>query len=60
VISTEFILSAWGIGHQISFAYDNYDNSTMYGLVILLLGIATLLNSMLRYYSQRMLQRWAR
>jgi hypothetical protein len=32
----------------------------MYGLVILLLGIATLLNSMLRYYSQRMLQRWAR
>jgi len=60
VISTEFILSALGIGHQISFAYDNYDNRTMYGLVALLLVIATLLNSTLRYYSQRMLQRWAR
>jgi NitT/TauT family transport system permease protein len=60
VISTEFILSASGIGHQISFAYDNYDNRTMYGLVVLLLAIATLLNSTLRYYSQRMLQRWAR
>jgi NitT/TauT family transport system permease protein len=60
VISTEFILSASGIGHQISFAYDNYDNRTMYGLVALLLVIATLLNSTLRYYSQRMLQRWAR
>jgi NitT/TauT family transport system permease protein len=60
VISTEFILSASGIGHQISFAYDNYDNRTMYGLVVLLLGIATLLNSMLRSYSQRMLNRWAR
>ena len=60
VISTEFILSASGIGHQISFAYDNYDNRTMYGLVVLLLVIATLLNSTLRYYSQRMLQRWNR
>jgi NitT/TauT family transport system permease protein len=60
VISTEFILSATGIGHQISFAYDNYDNRTMYGLVVLLLGIAALLNSTLRSYSQRMLQRWER
>jgi NitT/TauT family transport system permease protein len=60
VISTEFILSASGIGHQISFAYDNYDNRAMYGLVVLLLVIATLLNSTLRYYSQRMLQRWTR
>jgi NitT/TauT family transport system permease protein len=60
VISTEFILSATGIGHQISFAYDNYDNRTMYGLIVLLLVIATLLNSTLRYYSQRMLRRWAR
>jgi NitT/TauT family transport system permease protein len=60
VISTEFILSASGIGHQISFAYDNYDNRAMYGLVVLLLIIATALNSTLRYYSQRMLQRWAR
>ncbi len=56
VISTEFILSASGIGHQISFAYDNYDNRAMYGLVVLLLIIATLLNSTLRYYSQRMLR----
>ncbi len=60
VISTEFILSAAGIGHQISFAYDNYDNRTMYGLVVLLLLVATLLNSTLRSYSQRMLRRWAR
>ncbi len=60
VVSTEFILSATGIGHQISFAYDNYDNRAMYGLVVLLLGFAALLNSTLRYYSQRMLQRWTR
>jgi NitT/TauT family transport system permease protein len=60
VISTEFILSATGIGHQISFAYDNYDNRGLYGLIVLLLGIAALLNSTLRYYSQRVLQRWTR
>jgi len=60
VISTEFILSASGIGHQISSAYDNYDNRTMYGLVALLLGIATVLNSILYRYSRRMLNRWTR
>lgn len=60
VISTEFILSAIGIGHQISFDYDNYDNRSMYGLIVLLLAIAAMLNSALRYYSQRMLLRWAR
>jgi NitT/TauT family transport system permease protein len=60
VISTEFILSATGIGHQISFAYDNYDNRAMYGLIVLLLVFATLLNGALRSYSERMLRRWAR
>ena len=60
VISTEFILSASGIGHRISFAYDNFDNRAMYGLVVLLLIVATALNSTLRYYSQRMLRGWAR
>jgi NitT/TauT family transport system permease protein len=60
VISTEFILSSTGIGHQISFAYDNYDNRAMYGLIVLLLVFATLLNGALRSYSERMLRRWAR
>jgi NitT/TauT family transport system permease protein len=60
VISTEFILSSTGIGHQISFAYDNYDNRAMYGLIVLLLGIATLVNATLRRYSERLLERWAR
>jgi NitT/TauT family transport system permease protein len=60
VISTEFITSANGIGHQISFAYDNYDNRAMYGLIVLLLAIATLLNSTLRRYSERLLERWSR
>jgi len=60
VISGEFILSATGIGHQISFAYDNYDNRAMYGLIALLLVIATLLNAALRRYSERLLQGRAR
>lgn len=60
VISTEFILSSTGVGHQISFAYDNYDNRAMYGLIVLLLVFATLLNGALRSYSERMLRRWAR
>jgi NitT/TauT family transport system permease protein len=60
VISSEFIMSAVGIGHQISYAYDSYDNRTMYGLIALVLGIATLLNMSLHVYSQRLLRRWTR
>jgi NitT/TauT family transport system permease protein len=30
VIAAEFILSGDGIGHEIAFAYNNFDNRTMY------------------------------
>lgn len=42
VIGGEFILSGDGIGHQVAFAYDNFDNDTMYAfmLLIVLVGIA--------------------
>ena len=37
IVAGEFILATAGIGKRIAFAYDNFDNRTMYGLLLLLL-----------------------
>ena len=41
VIAGEFILSTSGIGHEIAFAYDNFDNPRMYALILFVLCIVT-------------------
>lgn len=60
VIAGEFILSGFGIGHQIAFAYDNFDNRTMYGLLLFILGLVTIINMSLWSYEQRLLRRRSR
>ena len=44
VLAGEFILASSGIGHAIAFAYDAFDNKTMYGLIAFILIIVTLMN----------------
>lgn len=57
VIAGEFVLSGEGIGHQIAFAYNNFDNPTMYGLMLLLLVFVGSLNTVLHAVEQRLYQR---
>ena len=40
VIGSEFILARSGMGYEISFAYTNFDNQTMYPLIVLILLLA--------------------
>ena len=35
VIASEFILSGEGLGYAIAYSYNNFDNRTMYGLMLL-------------------------
>lgn len=44
ILAAEFILASAGIGHAISFAYDAFDNRTMYGLIVFTLILVTMLN----------------
>ena len=37
IIGAEFIMSRGGMGYEISFAYTNFDNATMYPLIVLIL-----------------------
>ena len=57
VIAGEFILSTSGIGHEIAYAYDNFDNERMYGLILLVLGTVTVFNMAVYAYERRLLRR---
>jgi NitT/TauT family transport system permease protein len=47
IIGAEFIMSNGGMGYEISFAYNNFDNATMYPLILLILIISITLNMLI-------------
>jgi NitT/TauT family transport system permease protein len=57
VIGSEFIMSRGGIGYEISFAYTNFDNATMYPLILLILLASIAVNAVLTRWEQALLQR---
>ena len=54
MIAGEFILSTSGLGHQIAYSYDNFDNPKMYGLILFVLSIATVFNLLVFAYERRL------
>lgn len=44
IIGAEFIMSSGGMGYEISFAYNNFDNATMYPLILLILVVSITIN----------------
>jgi NitT/TauT family transport system permease protein len=57
VIGSEFILSRGGIGYEISFAYTNFDNATMYPLIVLILLASVAINAALSRWERVLLER---
>jgi len=53
VIASEFILSGDGLGYAIAYAYNNFDNRTMYGLMLLIVIVTTVVNSGLDLLDRR-------
>jgi NitT/TauT family transport system permease protein len=60
IIAGEFILSTEGIGRRVALAYNNFDNQTMYALLVLILGFAIAVNAMLGAFEQALHRRWYR
>jgi NitT/TauT family transport system permease protein len=60
VIASEFILSGSGIGYSIAYAYNNFDNRKMYGLMLLVILAATLVNMALDIVDRRLQARLRR
>lgn len=57
VIGAEFITSNRGIGYEISFAYNNFDNAVMYALILFVLVVVTTINMSLYVWEKRLLTR---
>jgi NitT/TauT family transport system permease protein len=57
VIGSEFILARSGMGYEISFAYTNFDNQTMYPLIVLILMLSILMNGLLSRWEKVLLAR---
>jgi NitT/TauT family transport system permease protein len=58
IVAGEFILATAGIGKRVSFAYDNFDNRTMYGLLLLLLIAVMIVNGALSAWERRLHRRF--
>lgn len=54
VLASEFIMATSGIGYQISYAYNNFDNRTMYALMLFVLVLVTCLNMALYVWERRL------
>jgi NitT/TauT family transport system permease protein len=60
VIAGEFILSGTGLGYAISFAYQSFDNRTMYGVMLFVLLGAVIANGVLYVWEGRLARRRSR
>jgi NitT/TauT family transport system permease protein len=58
IVAGEFILATAGIGKRIAFSYDNFDNQTMYGLLLLLLIGVMGVNGALTAWEKRLHRRF--
>jgi NitT/TauT family transport system permease protein len=57
VIGAEFITSNRGIGYEIAFAYNNFDNRVMYPMILLVLVVVITVNMSLHHWERRLLER---
>jgi NitT/TauT family transport system permease protein len=50
-------MSRGGMGYEISFAYNNFDNATMYPLIVLILAVSIAINTVLSWWEKVLLAR---
>lgn len=58
VIAAEFIMATSGLGYSISYAFNNFDNGTMYALMLFVILLVTVVNALFYSYERRLLRRW--
>ena len=57
VIASEFILSGDGLGYAIAYAYNNFENRTMYALMLLIVVVVSGVNAGLEVLDRRLQSR---
>lgn len=57
-IAGEFILATAGIGRRLSLSYNDFDNRTMYAVILMIIAFAAVVNTLLGAFERRVRQRW--
>ena len=60
VIAGEFIIATAGLGRRLTLSYNEFDTSTMYGLIVLIFIAVAIVNSVLQRWEARIHRRWYR
>lgn len=60
VIAAEFIMASSGLGYAIAYAFNNFDNGTMYALMFFIIVLVTIINGLFYTYERRLMRRWGR
>lgn len=47
VVASEFLMARDGLGYELSYAYNNFDNARMYPIIVLVIVFSVLVNSLL-------------
>jgi NitT/TauT family transport system permease protein len=58
IVAGEFILATAGMGKRIAFGYNDFDNATMYGMLLLLLALVMVVNGALSAWERRLHRRF--
>lgn len=58
IVAGEFILATAGVGKRIAFGYQDFDNRTMYGMLLLLLIMVMAVNGALSRFEKRLHHRF--
>jgi len=56
VVASEFLMARDGLGFEISYAYNNFDNARMYPLIVLVIAFSVLVNSLLFRWETHLLR----
>jgi NitT/TauT family transport system permease protein len=57
VIGAELIMSRTGLGYEIGYAYNNFDNAVMYPLIVFVLAVAASVNAIFFMWEKKLLAR---
>lgn len=57
VVASEFLMAREGMGFEISYAYNNFDNARMYPLIVLVIVFSVTVNSILLRWERRLARR---
>lgn len=60
VIAAEFIMSTSGLGYSIAYAFNNFDNKTMYALMLFIIVLVTAVNAVFHVWERRIMARRGR